>query len=97
MSVAQNSNGDKEEMSAMFEQWLVDSAHDYYEDAPIPSLVESVLVEIYTGRKKGKSINCIKKDLNELGVRVTISEIRGVLTAHQQPTGEDLNVQPNTL
>jgi hypothetical protein len=36
----------------MFDQWLVDSAHGYYENIPIPSLVESVLVEICAGRKK---------------------------------------------
>jgi hypothetical protein len=80
----------------MFDQWLVDSAHDYYEDVPIPSFVEKVLVEICAGRKEGKSIREIKKYLNELGVAVTIRDIRGVLTAHQQHTGEDFNVQPNT-
>ncbi len=40
----------------MFDQWLVDSAHDYYNDVPIPSMVEKVLVEICAGAKKEKPL-----------------------------------------
>jgi len=36
-------------------QWIIDSAHDYYNNVPVPSLVEKVLVEICAGRKEGKS------------------------------------------
>jgi hypothetical protein len=79
-----------------FDQWLVDSAHDYYNDVPIPGIVEKILVEICAGRKEGKSIKDIRFDLKVAGVKVSVQDIRGVLTAHQQHTGESLDVQPNT-
>ena len=80
----------------MNDQWLVDSAHDYYNDVPIPNMVEKVLVEICAGRAEGKSLKVIRNELRDLGVQISLRDVRGVLTAHQQHTGEDLNVQPNT-
>jgi hypothetical protein len=79
----------------MFDQWLVDSAHDYYNNVPIPSMVEKVLVEICAGRKEGKTLKSIRNNLRDFGVQISLRDVRGVLTAHQQHTGEDLNVQPN--
>jgi hypothetical protein len=80
----------------MFDQWIVDSAHDYYNDVPIPSFVEKVLVEICAGRKEGKSIAQIRTVLSDAGIQLSKRDVRGVLTAHQQHTGEDLNVLPNS-
>lgn len=80
----------------MFDQWLVDSAHDYYNDVPIPCMVEKILVEICAGRKEGKSLKAIRNELRDFGVQVSLRDVRGVLTAHQQHTGEDLSVEPNT-
>lgn len=80
----------------MADQWIVDSAHDYYNNVPIPRLVEKVLVEICAGYKEGKSFKQIRNELRDFGVQISIRDIRGVLDAHQQHTGEDLNIEPKT-
>ena len=80
----------------MFDQWIVDSVHDYYSGQPIPGIVEKVLVEICAGRAEGMSISQIRKALDDCGVKLSKRDIRGVLMAHQQHTGQDLGVLPNT-
>lgn len=76
----------------MFSQWIVDSAHDYYQGETIPELDKKVINSICNYRKAKKSIRQIRDRLMSYNIKVSRKDIRGVLIAYQQETGDDLNV-----
>ena len=76
----------------MFDQWIVDSIHDYYNDIPVPSLVEKVLVGICAGRSENKTIKQIRDDLNAIGYKISKRDVSGVLSAHEEHTGDDMKL-----
>lgn len=76
----------------MFDQWIVDSADDFYNDIEIPSTVKKVLFLIYAERRKGKTIIQIRDALNGMGYEISKKDVRGVLSVHEQYTGVDMQL-----
>lgn len=63
---------------------LAKAVKDYYNDVPIPGIVESLLIEICAGSHEGKSVKEIADDLNARGYDVSKGDIKGVLKAQQK-------------
>lgn len=78
----------------MTDQWIVYTAHDFYTNVPVPRSTEMVLVKIVAAHKEGKTFKQIRDELADLGEKVSLRDIRGVLAAYQQHTGEDLGIVP---
>ncbi len=69
---------------------LVDYLHDFYSDKPVPKNVENVLTEICAGKAEGKSINQIRRELENLGYDFSFEELQDVVVAYETMTGEKL-------
>jgi repressor of nif and glnA expression len=76
----------------MFDQWIVDSVHDYYEGIEVSKIVVQILTEVCARRNENKTIKQIRDDLNALGYEIGKRNVRGVLSAHEEHTGNDMKL-----
>jgi hypothetical protein len=50
------------------------------------------LVGICAGRSENKTIKQIRDDLNAIGYKISKRDVSGVLSAHEEHTGDDMKL-----